>query len=649
MIRFEGIALAYGSQVLFNGVSGHLGARERVGLVGLNGTGKSTLLRILTGAISPDAGEIEQARDASIGFLSQEATIDVERPIVEEVEGGDARLRAISLDLARAHETLEKDAPASPAYREGLEKIGQLEANWETLGGYALRARAESILEGLGFATEDLRRPGKEFSGGWRMRVALARLLLANPAYLFLDEPTNHLDMDSIRWLERFLRDYEGSVVLVSHDRAFLDSLCQRILHLERGRLESYTGNYTAFAHERHNRKAILERTAANQARAIERTQRFVDRFRYQANKARLVQSRIKALEKVERIELEPDDETFSFAFPEPARGGADVLKIEGLSHRYGEQTVLHDINLQLERGDRVALVGVNGAGKSTLCRIAAGQMAPTAGTSTLGYEIALGYFAQEQADILDPALTVLEAVEAVSPPNYPIPARTLLGAFLFSGDDVFKRIRVLSGGERNRLALARMLVQPANFLILDEPTNHLDMRAKEVLQQALLGYSGTLLVVSHDRAFLDPLVDRVLEVGHGRVRTHHGTLSEYLAAKEAEEAAAKSNDRAVHRDETNSGDRSRRKRRDRAERRKLLAPLRQEVAAHERTIAELESRIADMETKMQDPAFFRSGQDTKSAVEAHLAAKHKLDQVLLQWETALGKIEAIEAEEETD
>ena len=641
MIRLDSITLAYGERHLFDSASAQVDPGDRVGLVGANGAGKSTLLHVIMGSVALDSGTVEIARGVRLGMLAQEAVIDLERPVVEEVERGATNLYQIGERLKAAHEALEQAPPDSAAQREALHAVGELETAWEAGGGYRLRADAEAILLGLGFTLPDLQKPGRAFSGGWRMRVALARLLLEKPDYLLLDEPTNHLDMDSLRWLERFLKDYPGALLLVSHDRILLDRLCQRILHVDAGRLDTYTGNYTDFARERRQRREILERTARNQEREIARTERFIDRFRAQATKARQVQSRIKALNKVERIELEPEDDTFSFAFPTPSRGGEEVLRMEGIHHRFGEKSVLEGIDLTLRRQDRVALVGVNGAGKSTLSRIAAGHLQQTAGTSRLGYNIELGYFAQDQADILDPSTTVLQTLENVAPTDYPIPLRSLLGGFLFRGDDVKKKVGVLSGGEKNRLALCRMLVRPANLLILDEPTNHLDMRAKEILQQALLGYEGTLLVVSHDRAFLDPLVEKVIEIGQGRVREFPGTLSEYLARKDEEDRQKNLPTQTAEKNDAASSARTRRK--DRAEARRQLAPLRTQIARHEQEISTLEARITELETTLADPVTFKDAARSKALVTEHQTCKEKLEAVLQAWEDAQATLESLD------
>lgn len=637
MIRLDSISLSYGEQCLFQEASLQMERGERVGVVGSNGAGKSTLLKCITGELTPDGGAIEIARGTRVAALSQECVINLERPIVEEASAGAEELAGIGRQLEAARDRLCETAGDADALR----RVGELETAWEALGGYRLRAEAEAVLLGLGFAVEGLARPGREFSGGWRMRVALARLLLGKPDYLLLDEPTNHLDLDSLRWLERFLKDYPGTIVLVSHDRWFLDRLCRRILHIERGRIDSYTGNYTDFARERRKRREVLEQTARSQERQIAQTERFIERFRYKATKARQVQSRVKALAKVERIELESDDDTFTFAFPIPARGGEEVLRMEGIHQNFGDKRVLEGVDITLHRGERAALVGVNGAGKSTLCRIAAGEMTATAGRSELGYNVEAGFFAQEQSDILDPSRTVLQILEEAAPAGYPIPLRTLLGGFLFRGDDIDKRISVLSGGEKNRLALCRMLVRPANLLILDEPTNHLDMRAKEVLQQALLGYEGTLLIVSHDRAFLDPLVGKVIEVGQGKVRHFPGTLSEYLERKEAEDRVRES----APRDEPAGaqGERARR-RRDRADTRRRLAPLRAEAKRIENRIGDLENEIAAMEGAMASPDAYRNGEEAKARAENHSRSRAELEDLLLAWERVHTEIENLTA-----
>jgi len=646
MIELKNLSVAFGERVLFDEVSATIGVRDRIGLVGANGTGKSTLLKILIGDLEPDGGDVARAGWATTGYLRQEGLVMRGQSVLAEAESAFAEVRELRHRIDELSARLQTMDTASVEYREALEAIGGWEHALEGMDGHKARARAEAVLSGLGFGEADFQRDCGEFSGGWQMRIALTKLLLREPSLLLLDEPTNHLDLPSLRWLERYLQDYEGAVLLVSHDRAFLDNLTTRTFALRHSRLEDYSGNYSYFLKESVARHEALERSARNQEKMIEKTERFIERFRYKNTKARQVQSRIKALEKVERIELDDDEAQIHFRFPEPPRSGQTVLEAEGIRKSYGDNLVLDGVSLKIERGDRLAVVGVNGAGKSTLMRILAG-VEPFEGACKLGTSTRMAFFAQDQADALDPQLTALETLEqqARTSDSPGVNLRTVLGAFLFTGDDVFKKVGVLSGGEKNRLALARMLLQRANLLIFDEPTNHLDMRSKDILREAIAHYEGAVLIVSHDRDFLDPLADRVLEIDKRSAKVYWGNVSEYLQKKddEAKAAAPVAERKATSRD-VGEGLSSKERRRLVAERNRQLAPLKKRAETLEAEVERMEAERAKMETAMADPAFFQRGNETAEAMQAYETLKRRIARASDEWAEVIEQIETVEA-----
>lgn len=635
MFTLNEICLQYGPRVLFNGISATINTRERIGLVGSNGAGKSTLLKILAGEADYDAGTIVAAKSATVGYLPQDGLETHGKTLYAEVESAFDDILSLRKKIEAADEDLQTLSPTSDEYRETLELIASWERRLEDADAAKLRSRVETILHGLGFSQEDMERDTGEFSGGWQMRIALAKLLLREPSLLLLDEPTNHLDIESQDWLENWLLRYAGTVMIVSHDRAFLDTICGKTFALTSGRLEVYNGNYSYFEKTSRERRESLRRAAQNQAREIAKTEEFIERFRAKATKAAQVQSRIKALEKIERVEFEEEDDSqIAFAFPPAPQSGQVVLELRNLDKNYGTLNVLKNINFKIERGERIAVVGVNGAGKSTLIRMLAGTEEQTSGTRTEGLNVAVSYFAQHQAKELDPDIDVLTTVNDVAAGLGTTRLRTLLGAFLFRGEDVFKPVRVLSGGERNRLALARMLLRPFNFLILDEPTNHLDMRSKAVLAQALKQYTGTFVVVSHDRDFLDPLVTKVIEVKNHGIRIFLGNVSDYLAATADDRARDREKLSSSGPPEKPAANDPRERRRANAERAKQLAPLRKKLKETEELIAKLEEEQGEWESKMAEPEFFSRGEATKSDVARYEAVKSEIAEAYVLWES---------------
>jgi ATP-binding cassette subfamily F protein 3 len=548
MIQLTGAGKRFGPKILFSELDWLVTPTERVGIVGANGTGKTTLLKILAGIDGLDSGSMTQAKGLTTGYLPQDGLTLSGRSVFEECMTVFDELRNMEKEQEDlAHKMGEIDH-TSPEYTQVSERFHRIQSEFHTRDGYALEAQVGAVLAGLGFPSEDWTRRTEEFSGGWQMRIALAKLLLEKPDVLLLDEPTNHLDLEARNWLEEYLSTYPNAFVLISHDRYFLDITVKKIAELWNKRVTFYTGGYSKYEELKAERLIQLEAAFKNQRDRIEQLEAFINRFRYQATKAKQVQSRIKELEKIERIEIPADEKAIHFRFPQPKPSGRIVAEFKGVAKSYGEKHVFANANFVIERGDRIALVGVNGAGKSTLIKILAGAEPVTKGEYTLGHNAQPDYFAQDQYKELNPNSNLLDDIGSVAPRATMTELRGVLGCFLFSEDDVFKRIGVLSGGERNRYALARMLMMPSNFLLLDEPTNHLDMRAKDVLLNALKEYNGTAVFVSHDRYFLDKLATRVIEVAGGEVNVYPGNYEDYIWRKENRgdlepkpEAAAKS------------------------------------------------------------------------------------------------------------
>jgi len=537
MIQLSSAGKRFGPKLLFENLDWLITPHERVGLVGANGTGKSTLLKILGGMESLDYGSITSARNTTYGYLPQDGLQLSGRTVFDECMSVFSGLRALEQEMEElAHKMGELDHTSSE-YAQVADRYQRISGEFHMNDGYALDSQVGTVLDGLGFRKEDWPRNTEEFSGGWQMRIALAKLLLAKPNLLLLDEPTNHLDLESRNWLEQFLLEYPYAYVLISHDRYFLDVTVDRIAEIWNKRVQFYSGNYEKYLQQKQERRDSLVAAYKNQRERIEQLEAFINRFRYQATKAKQVQSRIKELEKIERIEIPPEERTIHFTFPQPKPSGRLVVECSDVAKSYGEKKVFRDVSFTIQRGDRIALVGVNGAGKSTLIKLLTGIEPLTAGTMRLGYNVEPDYFAQDQYKELDPERRMLDDLSDVAPQKTTPELRGLLGCFLFSEDDVFKPIGVLSGGERNRYALARMLLHPSNFLLLDEPTNHLDMRAKDVLLESLEKYNGTVVFVSHDRYFIDKLATRVFEIGGGRIEVFPGNYEDYIWRKQRDAA----------------------------------------------------------------------------------------------------------------
>ncbi len=538
MLSLQNAGKRFGAKILFQEANWLITAQEKTALVGGNGTGKSTLMKVLAGLETLDYGTLQVTRGISIGYLPQEGLRLSGRSVFDECLSGFDEVRQLETEIESLTGRMAVLDHAGSVYAAAAERYSMLQARFHALDGYALDAQVGSVLTGLGFSKQDWARRTEEFSGGWQMRIALAKLLLARPNLLLLDEPTNHLDLETRNWLEGYLRAYPFGYILISHDRYFLDVTVDRTVEIWNKRLQIYAGNYTKYLKQKEDRKAQLIAAYKNQREQIEHLEAFINRFRAQATKAKQVQSRLKELEKIKRIEIPEEEPVIHFSFPQPPPSGRTVVTVQRLYKSYVEKQVLSDVNFTIERGDRVALVGQNGAGKSTLIRLLTSVEAPTSGTVQLGHNVLAEYFAQDQYKVLDPTARMIEDISKAAIRVPEVELRSLLGCFLFSGDDVFKPLGVLSGGERNRFALARILVSPSNFLLLDEPTNHLDMRAKDVLLEAIESFSGTVIFVSHDRYFLDRLATKVLEVKDGWVTVYPGTYAEFVRDQEERAAA---------------------------------------------------------------------------------------------------------------
>ena len=539
MLQIKGLGKAYRAEWLFRSLDFQINAKDRVGIVGDNGTGKSTLMKMFAGLVQADEGEVVGSKELTFGYLPQEGLFACGRTLIEETLTVFESLKAMEIEMRRLEDEMAVISPDAPEYEKKLERYSLLSQRFQLNEGYSIEAKAGAVLQGLGFKSTDMRRPCEDFSGGWQMRIALGKLLLRQPNLLLLDEPTNHLDLEARNWLEDYMRSYPHAVMMVSHDRYFLDASVNRIMEIRNRSVHFYHGNYEAFTNQRRERMAQLVAEYEAQQKEIARIKAFADRFRYKATKAAHVQSRLKELDRMELVEIPPDAKPIHLKFPEGPRTGRTVLELSNVSAGYGETPVFRDLKFTLEKGERVALVGPNGAGKSTLMKILAGRLPLFSGERKEGYNVIVSYFSQDQEEIISSAKTVWDEVYSAAP-GYVIPQlRTMLGCFLFSGDAIEKPVSVLSGGERSRLVLCKLLFSPANCLLLDEPTNHLDIKSKDILMDALGNYGGTLVFVSHDRYFLDGLATKVLEIGNETAVMHLGNYEDYLFKKAELEKAA--------------------------------------------------------------------------------------------------------------
>jgi len=648
MLAVDNISVQFLGRVLYKDLSFTVSSKDRICFAGPNGAGKSTLMKIIAGTMTPDSGNVNRAKYIEVGYLPQDGIKHSGSTLFDEAESAFENALELKERLEEASDQLGSLDTSSSEYAETLEIYGELQLDLENYDIGKMKPTIEKVLSGLGFRTNDFNRKTEEFSGGWQMRIALAKLLLQKPSILLLDEPTNHLDMDSQLWLESYIQNYQGAVILISHDRAFLDSIVRKTLAFEGGKVNEFSGNYSYYLEQNVILREQIQRAYNNQQKDIAKAEQFINRFRSKARRASQAQSRLKQLERIERIELPQESEkAIKLRFPQPERSGQIVIELINVTRSYGENIIFKDLDFRIDRGEKIAIIGANGAGKSTFSRILSGADEVNSGERKTGHKVSVSHFAQDHAEKLNPSMTVLETIEEVAGRDSVGNLRSLLGCFLFRGDDVFKKVSVLSGGERSRLSLAKILLKPANFLILDEPTNHLDMQSQNVLQEALLAYQGTIVIVSHNRDFLDPITDKVIEFYSNGIppRSYPGNLSAFIEKKSEEEISnpqlqvQKSKQRITS---TPSRKETRKlQSRIRQEKAETLKPLQENLDEIENKIKLAEDRKLEIEKEMADPAFFKlkeSPDVTKEYKEIHA----EVEKLYSNWSLISDEIEKI-------
>ena len=654
MISLDNLTVSYGGWTLFDNISFLINPKDRIGLVGRNGAGKTTLLRIITGEQQPTSGHVTLNGECTIGYLPQTMRVADTTTLAEETAKAFDEVLRLEAEIASlTREIAERTDYESAGYEQLLHRLNDAQDHYHILGGDTREADIEKTLLGLGFKRTDFGRATSEFSGGWRMRIELAKLLLRRPSIFLLDEPTNHLDIESIQWLEEYLKNYNGAVLLISHDRAFLDNVTNRTVELSLGKVTDYKVSYSKYVVLRAERRAQQMAAYENQQRMIEKTEEFIEKFRYKPTKSNQVQSRIKQLERLERLEIEEEDlSTLNIKFPPAPRSGQIVAEINEAGMSFGTKHVFSGANFIIEKGDKIALVGRNGEGKTTLARMLIGQLTPTEGSVRLGANVNIGYYAQNQDDLMDGEFTVYDTLDRVAVGDIRTRLRDILGAFLFRGEDIDKKVKVLSGGERARLAMARMMLEPRNLLILDEPTNHMDMRSKDILKSAIMKYDGTVVVVSHDREFLDGMVQKVYEFRDGGVKEYLGGIYYFLEKRKLESlqeierrdapakpmanpAAKSAAQPAANRDAAASGKLTYEQRK---EQEKQLRKLRRAVETVEAELAEIEKQIAAYDAK-----FAAATEYNEADYKAYNDLKARYDHQMHEWEKASYELEIVE------
>ncbi len=643
MISLDNLTVSYGGWTLFDGISFLINEKDRIGLVGKNGAGKTTLLRIITGEQQPTEGAVTKNGECTIGYLPQQMRVADTTTLKAETEKAFDEVLRIEAEIARlTNEIAERDDYESESYANLLHRLNEEQDRYHILGGDTREADIEKTLLGLGFKRTDFERATSEFSGGWRMRIELAKLLLRRPSIFLLDEPTNHLDIESIQWLEEYLRNYNGAVLVISHDRAFLDNVTTRTVELSLGHIYDYKVPYSKFVELRAERRAQQMAAYENQQKLIEKTEEFIEKFRYKPTKSNQVQSRIKQLEKLDRIEVEEEDlATLNIKFPPAPRSGQIVAEVKEVGKAFGQKRIFSDATFTIERGQKIALVGRNGEGKTTMARMIIGELEASEGTIKIGANVNIGYYAQNQDDLMDGEFTVFDTLDRVAVGNIRTRLRDILGAFLFRGEDIDKKVKVLSGGERSRLAMARLMLEPYNLLVLDEPTNHMDMRSKDILKRAIQKYDGTVIVVSHDRDFLDGIVDRIYEFRDGGVKEYLGGIYYFLEKRKVEslqDIERKDSPATSATGSTKEASTGKLSYEQRKEQEKLLRKLRKAVESIEAQLAEIEQKIADYDQK-----FATATEYNEADYAAYNDLKAEYDHQMHEWEKASYELEITE------
>lgn len=636
MIYISDIFLKYGDRVLFDNISFSIGLNDKIGLTGRNGAGKSTLLKIIASEQSPDDGKVNLPTNATIGYLHQDMDIPQDKTVREECNSAFEEIKVMEAKLEKMHEEIgHRTDYESDSYATLLNEYSELNEHLALMGSQNIEATIEKVLKGLGFKLTDFDRPTKEFSGGWQMRIELAKILLRRPSFLLLDEPTNHLDIESILWLESFLKNYEGAVIIISHDRQFLNNVTKRTVEIELGKIYDYKAPYDKYLEMRLERKEKQMAAFVNQQKVLAQKERTIERFMAKATKTKMAQSMQKQLDKVNRIEVDQsDNKGMNIRFAPSPRSGQIVVEAKAVSKSYGALKVLNGVSFQLERGERIAFVGQNGQGKTTLAKMIVKELEYESGDLKLGHNVKIGYYAQNQAERLNPKATLLETMEEHSPPEMRTKLRSILGAFLFSGEDVDKKVSVLSGGERARLSMACLLLNPFNLLVLDEPTNHLDIISKEILKEAIADYDGALIIVSHDRDFLGGLTEKTIEFRDKKLHTHLGDVNYFLKkraldnmrAVEMSTAKAKETSEEAPKEELSYEERKKRMRR---------------LSNAEKKIERIEEQIAEIELKMADPSFYENA-NAQVVMKDHAQLKRDLEGAMEEWEEASMEIDGL-------
>ena len=641
MIDLSNISLQFGGNYLFENINFKINSGDKISLVGANGTGKSSLLKIIYGTLHPESGKVFKQKNINIGYLPQENVTHKDKSLLQEALSalsGIVELRNKESEIT----LLLGQNPDEDSRMDLINQLGEVHHKLEELDSYTAESKVKKILLGLGFTEYDFERMTNEFSGGWQMRIALAKILISQNDLLLMDEPTNHLDIDSLEWLIDFLKNYQGALLIVSHDKHFINEVTNKTLEIYLNKFFRYNGNYDAYLKYKEERDKLVENQFIQQQKKIKETEKFIERFRYKATKAKQVQSRIKQLEKIDLIELPENKSEINIKFPEPPQSGKINIELNSISKSYGEKKIFENVNFKVNKGDKIAFVGSNGAGKTTLAKIIAGEITFNSGNRIIGHNTIISYYAQDVADNLNPDMDILEAIENISAEKTIGQLRSLLGAFLFSADDVFKKIGVLSGGEKSRVALAKILLTKSNFIILDEPTNHLDMSSKEVLLKALQNFSGSLILVSHDIDFLKPLVNKVVEIKNGQIREYPGGIEYYLQKRE-EYLQQEQFSKKPEKDTSNRKDQKRYEAELRQKKYNATRDLTSKIKNLEKSITILEKRDKELKDILADPAVFNDHETAKEKTIEYNNLQKKLEQALNEWETLSKKLHEIE------